>query len=334
LNEHDNPQPAGAHLDVDAGPPREHAGPRTAMPADTRGILDPAEMMRLVAFDRSPTGEALQGIVEWCWSVAWDLPDGRTHDQEVLSHPAGNVSIGTVDAEGVVHDPAVGRVYGVVTGVSRRHLAGRGWTVAARTSVGGLGALLGAPASTATDRQLTLAEALVGLDSDRVVAAVRERADNAERTRVLHDALAELVVERRDPTLLAEARQVVQVAALAEHDRSVCRVEQLATAAGVSVRTLQRQFDTHVGVSPSFVIRRWRLIDAAEAARAAIDAAADGAEPDWRGWAQVAAELGYADQAHLTRDFRRHLGTSPGEYLARTTAGGRPGSDARPEGVE
>ena len=39
----------------------------------------------------------------------------------------------------------------------------------------------------------------------------------------------------------------------------------------------------------------------------------------WRGWAAVAAELGYADQAHLTRDFRRHLGTSPSAYLARTT---------------
>ena len=33
-----------------------------------------------------------------------------------------------------------------------------------------------------------------------------------------------------------------------------------------SVRTLQRLFDRHVGVSPAFVIRRWRLIEAAEAA--------------------------------------------------------------------
>jgi transcriptional regulator GlxA family with amidase domain len=95
----------------------------------------------------------------------------------------------------------------------------------------------------------------------------------------------------------------------------VCRVEQLATAAGVSARTLQRLFDLHVGVSPSFVIRRWRIIEAAEAARTA-----NRRGDQWRGWAVVAAELGYADQAHLTRDFRRHLGTSPSAYLARATS--------------
>lgn len=62
-------------------------------------------------------------------------------------------------------------------------------------------------------------------------------------------------------------------------------------------------------MSPSFVIRRWRIIEAAEAARTAIDT--DG---EWSGWASVAAELGYADQAH------RHLGTSPGAYFARAAS--------------
>jgi len=70
-----------------------------------------------------------------------------------------------------------------------------------------------------------------------------------------------------------------------------------------------------LGVSPSFVIRRWRIIEAAEAAQRAI---AVGGE--WSGWAAVAAELGYADQAHLTRDFRRHLGTSSAAYLTQTTS--------------
>lgn len=289
--------------------------PRSDLPADTRGILDPVAMMRCVAFDRAPAGPDLDGVVEWFWSVAWDFPAGQVHDQEVLSHPAGNVSIGTIDDRGVVLAPAEGRVFGVVTGISHRHLTGNGWTVAARSSVGGMGVLLDAPAVTATDLQLDFSTGVPGIRRD-VVAGVCEAVDNAERIALLREALADLV-SHRDPAVVAEARQVAEVASIAEHDRSVCRVEHLAAAAGTSVRTLQRQFDRHVGVSPSFVIRRWRLIEAAESARVVIDGGGE-----WPGWAEVAATLGYADQAHLTRDFRRHLGVTPSAYLTRAAGDG------------
>ena len=31
-------------------------------------------------------------------------------------------------------------------------------------------------------------------------------------------------------------------------------------------------------------------------------------------WAEVAASLGYADQSHLTRDFRAAIGQTPAAY--------------------
>lgn len=287
---------------------------RREIPDDTRGILDPAEMMRHVDFARSPSGEVLDGLVEWFWTVAWDVPDGYVHDQQVLNHPAGNVSIGTLDDAGVVLDPAEGRVYGVTTNVSHRRLRATGWTVAARTTVGGLGVLLDAPAKSVVDTELPLVAALPGLDAQPLMTLVRASSSNEDRVEHLRLALGELV-SRRDPALIAEAREVVRVAEVAETDRQVRRVEQLAAIAGCSVRTLQRLFDVHVGVSPSFVVRRWRIIEAAEAA---LHSAGDDGE--WVGWAAVAAELGYSDQAHLTRDFRRHLGTSPAAYLSQTTA--------------
>lgn len=268
-------------------------------------------MLRRVDFVRHPPGSALSGLIEWFWSVAWDLPPGHVHDQHVLNHPAGHISIGTLDETGVPLHPPQGRVYGVLTGTSVRRLTVGGWTVAARTSVGGLGAFLDRPARGTSDTRLAMSDALPGLDADTLVDAVASRPDNAARIEVLRDALERLVAVR-DPALVAEARYVSQVAAIAERDRSVCRIEHLAAAAGVSVRSLQRLFDVHVGVPPSFVIRRWRIIEAAEAARLAAEQGSD-----WRGWAAVAADLGYADQAHLTRDFQRHLGTTPAAYVAR-----------------
>lgn len=281
------------------------------MPDDTRGIVDPAAMMQLVDFHRYPAGDELSGLIEWFWSVRWDLPVGAVHDQQVLNHPAGNISIGTIDDAGVPLDPAEGRVYGVHSSVSQRRLAGSGWTVAARTSVGGLGVFLDRPARTAADTQLTFDEALPGLNASTVIASVIDLADDRQRVDQFRRTLCELIA-RRDGALIADARRVVKVATLAETDRTVCRVEQLAAAAGVSVRSLQRLFDTHVGASPSFVIRRWRVIEAVEAARQATEIG-----QGWRGWAAVAAELGYSDQAHLVRDFSGHLGIAPSRYVAR-----------------
>jgi AraC-like DNA-binding protein len=294
---------------------------------DTRGIIDPAAMADVVDFERFGPGPRLDGLVEWFWAVAWDLPAGVVHDQEVLNHPAGHISVGTVDDRGIPLDPAVGRAYPVLTGVSHRRLQSRGWTVAARSTVGGMGTLLDRPVKELSDLPLDLPIAIPGLP-DGTIDDVIGAADGAgspnrqgrgrAREPGLHGAVEvlrsalETVVDQRRGEQIDEARFVASIAALAERDRSILRVEQLAEQAGVGVRTLQRQFDAHVGVSPSFVIRRWRIIEAAEAA---LDAADQGSS--WPGWASVASQLGYSDQAHLARDFRHHLGTTPSAYVER-----------------
>lgn len=72
----------------------------------------------------------------------------------------------------------------------------------------------------------------------------------------------------------------------------------------MSLRQLQRLFREYVGVSPKWVIQRYRLLDAAErvAAGTTID------------WADLSLDLGYADQAHFIRDFKKLVGRSPAEY--------------------
>ena len=317
---------------------------RGSWPDDTRGIVDPTAMRRVVDFARYPAGPSLEGIIDWFWSVSWALPDGEVHNQDVLNHPSGHVSAGTLDDAGVPLDPARGRVYGVLTGVSRRRLTVAGWTVAAKTTVGGLGVLIDRPAREITDQELDLAAgtppgstAIPGVDGAALVADISKLTTVDARIDRLRSALAD-AIGQRDPEQVAEARRVAAVAVAAERDRSVCRIEQLAAIGHVSVRTLQRLFDTHVGVGPAWVIRRWRIIEAAEAAAAAVrqeGVVAGGEHESGRGdqsprWSDLSVRLGYADQSHLIRDFRKHLGTTPADYLARagaaTSAAAEPGT--------
>ena len=91
-------------------------------------------------------------------------------------------------------------------------------------------------------------------------------------------------------------------------DQGLQRVAQLAEASGLSERKLQRLFSDYVGVSPKWVMRRARLHEAA------LRVESDG--PTSVDWAALAADLGYADQAHLTRDFTATLGVPPSRYAA------------------
>jgi AraC-like DNA-binding protein len=72
-------------------------------------------------------------------------------------------------------------------------------------------------------------------------------------------------------------------------------------------RTLQRLFSQYVGVSPKWVIKRYRLHEAADqlGAGEVVD------------WAKLAVDLGYFDQAHFIKDFKTIVGQTPAEYAKR-----------------
>jgi AraC-like DNA-binding protein len=76
----------------------------------------------------------------------------------------------------------------------------------------------------------------------------------------------------------------------------------------VSARTLQRLFARYVGVGPKWVLARYRIHDAVTE----LDAGYTGPLAD------LAASLGWYDQAHFVRDFARLVGEPPDSYRRRT----------------
>jgi AraC-like DNA-binding protein len=88
------------------------------------------------------------------------------------------------------------------------------------------------------------------------------------------------------------------------YDRSITRVDHVGERFGLSLRSLQRLFQTYVGVSPKWVLRRYRLHEAAARIAERPDAT----------WTEVGVELGYFDQSHFIRDFTRAVGMTPVAY--------------------
>ena len=104
----------------------------------------------------------------------------------------------------------------------------------------------------------------------------------------------------------------IRVAAIAQSllQPGAQSIEALAHRHALSRRQLERDFRQCLGVAPAAYARLARF-------RRAVGAVASG-EP----LAHVAADHGYADQAHMTRTFRALAGMTPGqvrEHAARTT---------------
>jgi AraC-like DNA-binding protein len=266
-------------------------------------VLRPDETQRVAGLRRDlSVTAALAPFVERYWSVSWDRTGQPPFRSEVLSHPAVNLSVeqGSEPRFGVPM-PAV-LVHGPVTRRSVVDLVGTGRVTAAKFRPGGWVAFSGRQAGRNTIAPLDRA---LGLVPDRLLAQVLAEPDDDGRVAVLDAALAPLAPE--PPAAYLELSAMVD--AMSE-DRSVVRVEQVAALGAMSTRSLQRLFRGYVGISPKAVLARYRLQDAA----AAIDA---GEVTDL---ATLAAELGWFDQAHFSRDFRAVVGTTPSAYLARARA--------------
>lgn len=85
----------------------------------------------------------------------------------------------------------------------------------------------------------------------------------------------------------------------------VGKIGRLAAAAGVSPRTLQRQVRARTGLPP----KRYATLQRFDSALRML-VSDDGSLPD------IAADLGYSDQAHMTADLTRHAGVSPARFRA------------------
>ncbi|WP_272476596.1 helix-turn-helix domain-containing protein [Baekduia alba] len=256
---------------------------------DRRGVLTPPEAgFRL---ERHAPAPDLAGLIDFHWHVAWDLAPGAEHVQGVLPFPCVNLGAGS---DGLF-------VHGPITRRDDRTLRGRGHALGTRIAAGLFPTIAydNLEAHRTTDRILTFGEAF-GPDGERL--AVRLPDAGAPPA---HRALVEDLMRRRaaarppDPQALLANRVVVAILA----EPTVARVADVAARHALSPRALQRLFRRYVGLTPKQVLQRSRLHEAVERVTAGDGTGAD-----------LAFDLGYADQAHFANAFREATGRSPSRY--------------------
>ena len=251
----------------------------------------------------------LDPVASHYWCVRWRREASHPFRPQVLGHPVAHLTV--EDAEGgVMHWLGMpsALVHGLVTRVFAVDLPTAGRVAGVAFRAGGLAALLDRDVRDLTDRVVP-AQQVLGPDVAEVTRQVLAEPDETAR----RDALAEHLTQRLEPVLerVEEDTAYATVAAAVElmRAREHVTLAPVAEALHVSPRTLQRMFARYVGASPLWVLRRYRLQDAATA----IDAG----QADDLG--ALAADLGFADQAHLTRAFTTAIGVPPSAYRGRRT---------------
>jgi AraC-like DNA-binding protein len=253
-----------------------------------RGVLHQDLAERRFRLSRRRPSAALRPFVDFHWIVRWDLSGQEPHEQKILPHPNVNLAF----------EESGSAVFGVDRKLFVRRIGGRGKVLGVRFRPGGFRPFWNAPVSRLTDRTVPAAE-VFGAAAVAAQEAIMRAPDDAGMVAHAEEFLTRMLPER-DPV----AENVADIVSLINADSSLTRVDQLAALSGLSVRGLQRLFAEYVGVGPKWVMRRARLHEAAQ--RADAGGVAD--------WAAVAADLGYADQAHLTREFTALIGVPPTRY--------------------
>lgn len=276
---------------------------RRSATATTAGILRPEEFARHVQLARHAPAPDLARWVENHWRLRWSLPPDRTFPSQVLPHPTCNLTV-----ERGSPRAGVGAERVLVTGVTTERFdvatTGEGWVWGVRFRPGGLAALLGASVRQLTDRTVP-ASSLLPSEAVALLDRLHAGLDDEQAAVLATEALRHVAAVRPTDGDAAYDEVLSLVDALLA-DRSLVSVQQVVEELGVPRRRLERLFSHYLGVTPKWVLARYRMHDVVTD----LDGGYDGSLAD------LALRYGWYDQAHFGRDFTALVGTTPGAYRA------------------
>lgn len=257
-----------------------------------RGILNPSVAEAKFHLSRHLPSPDLAFFVQRYWFVSWDLTDQEPYTQEIIQFPCVNL----------VFEKGKSGIFGVASVKSVHLLEGKGKAFAVKFNPGAFYPFVKTPVSRFTDTCVCLEEAF-GVDSKPLEDAILSRDDVGEMIKLVECFLRERLPE--PDTNVVVINQIIDCII---HDRTITKVDDVVNRLGINKRALQRLFRRYVGVSPKWVIKRFRLHEAT----GQLD------EGNVEDLTKMALDLGYFDQAHFIKDFKSVVGTTPAAYARHT----------------
>lgn len=247
-----------------------------------------------------PVAAPLRPYVSHILAYRETIPAGSEILERVLPDGALRLIVEFGDA------PTV-RVLGASAAPVLLRLQGRLEGLSLTLRPGAAAALLGLPAGELTGQVLPLDSLWRGAGAELGERLGTSQGDTARLT------MLQAFLQRRLPGPTITSRPaVMQALQLIDRSEGHRPLREIAAAVGIGERRLQQLFQLDVGLSP----RAWGRLARLQACLRRLRL--QGTTP---GWADLALDSGFYDQAHLAKEFRALCGLSPTEFLARATSG-------------
>ncbi len=159
--------------------------------------------------------------------------------------------------------------------------------------------LLGGAVTALTARMVDI-EDIAGRDA----AGLRQRLADTTTLPDRIDLVEEFVARR---IAFAPSREITFAYGALSRSRGTMPISRLAGEIGWSRKHFGRRFAAEIGLAPKMVARIMRFQNACRLSSRDLPG----------GWAEIAAEAGYADQAHLVREFSDLADEPPGAWARR-----------------
>lgn len=255
---------------------------------EPRGILHNNAHTPITGHARYLPSEKLASFVEHYWFVEWNYTGNPPQQVETLPHPAVHL----------VYEEGKTEIAGVPKKRFSRLLQGKGFVFGIKFTPGGFYGFYKKPVSQITGKVVATGKIFAEGIDDYEKALFQ--AKNHEEMIVA----AEAFLTSQNPASFEDAEKVSAMVYDTMRNRQILNVQQLADTYHITLRSIERLFARYAGVTPKWVIKRYRLHEAAD--RISREKITD--------WPALSYALGYYDQAHFIRDFKQVVGLSPDAY--------------------